>query len=112
MTAAMIFHLCVEFGFIKVGVCLCQGYVLAQCTGYLVVLAAVSITYADPEAGEQGVRTPPPLKKLKAVGFLSNTGDDLLQNQKATKLEFNTRVGCFTTRERLCSVLFKPNLQI
>ena len=24
----------------------------------------------------------------------------------------NTRVGCFTARERLCSVLFTPNLQI
>ena len=35
------------------------------------------LSWADPEGG-QGVRTPPPLKSQK-IGFLSNTGPDLLK---------------------------------
>ena len=31
--------------------------------------------------GGQGVRTPPPLKNHKNIGFLSNTGPDSLKNQ-------------------------------
>ena len=38
--------------------------------------------------GGQGVQPPPPLKLTK-IGFISNTGPDLLQNQKATKPSFN-----------------------
>ena len=43
-------------------------------------------TCADPE-GVTGVQTP--LKNHKAIGFLSNSGLDLLKNHKATKPAFN-----------------------
>ena len=43
---------------------------------------------ADPEGG-QGVRTPPPLKNHKNIGFLSNTGPGPLKNHKATKTAFS-----------------------
>ena len=49
-----------------------------------------TISWADPEGG-QGVRTPPPLKNHKNIGFLSNTGPDPLKNHKATKPAFNAR---------------------
>ena len=39
--------------------------------------------------GEQGVRTPPPLKNQKDIGFLSNTGPDPLKNHKDTNPAFN-----------------------
>ena len=45
----------------------------------------------DPES-RTGVQTPPPpppLKNHKNIGFLSNTGPDSLENQKATKPSFN-----------------------
>ena len=42
---------------------------------------------ADPE-GEQGVRTPPPLKNHRNIGFLSKTGLDSKENSKATELAF------------------------
>ena len=41
--------------------------------------------------GGQGVRTPPPLKDYKNIGFLSNTDPDPLKNHKATKPAFNVR---------------------
>ena len=44
----------------------------------------------DPEGkGGQGVRTPPPPKNRKNIGFLSNTGPDPLKNPNATKPAFN-----------------------
>ena len=39
--------------------------------------------------GGQGVLTPTPLKNHRAIGFLSNTGPDLLKNHKTTKPAFN-----------------------
>ena len=36
----------------------------------------------------RGSGPPPPLKKHKKLGFLSNTGPDLLKNHKATKNSF------------------------
>ena len=44
------------------------------------------LSLADPERG-QGVQTS--LKNHKKLGFLSNTGPDLLKNHKATKPAFN-----------------------
>ena len=35
------------------------------------------------QRGGQGVRTPPPLKNHKNIGFLSNTGPDPLKHHKA-----------------------------
>ena len=43
---------------------------------------------SDPEGG-QGVRTPPPLKNHKNIGFISNTGPDPLKNNKTTKPVLN-----------------------
>ena len=57
----------------------------------------VGRTCADPEGG-QGVRTPPPLKNHKHIGFLSNTGPDRLKNHKATKPAFN--IGPTSARQR------------
>ena len=48
-----------------------------------------AITCADPEAGTGGTDPPPPLKIIKYIRFLSNTGQDPLKNHKATKLAFN-----------------------
>ena len=45
-------------------------------------------TCADPEKGT-GVRTPPPLKNHKNIGFLSDTGPDPPMIYKATKPAFN-----------------------
>ena len=40
----------------------------------------------NPEAeGGQGVRTPPPPGKSQTIGFLINTGPDLMEYYKATK---------------------------
>ena len=39
--------------------------------------------------GRQVIGTPLPLVNHKAIGFLSNTGPDPLENQKATKPAFN-----------------------
>ena len=39
--------------------------------------------------GGTGCRDPPPLKNHKNIGFLSNTGPDLLKIHKATKPAFN-----------------------
>ena len=54
------------------------------------------LSWADPEGG-QGVQTP--LKNHKKIGFLSNTGPDLLKNHKATKPAFN--VGPLSARQPL-----------
>ena len=35
------------------------------------------------------VRSPPPLKNKMYIGFLSNTGPDLLENHRATKPAVN-----------------------
>ena len=48
--------------------------------------------------GEEWVRTPPPLKNHKNIGFLSNTDPDPLKNHKATKPEFN--VGSLSACQR------------
>ena len=54
---------------------------------------------ADPEGrGGQGVRTPPPLKNYKNIGYSSNTGPDPLKKIAATKPAFN--VGPSSTRQR------------
>ena len=45
-------------------------------------------SWADPEGG-LGIRTPPPLKNHKNIGFLSNTGPDPLKYHKDTKPAFN-----------------------
>ena len=55
------------------------------------------IVCADPEGGA-GVRTPPPPKNHKNVGFLSNTGPDPFKNHKATNPAFN--VGPSSARQR------------
>ena len=39
--------------------------------------------------GDQGIRTPHPLKNHKNLDFLSNTCPDSLKNYKATEPEFN-----------------------
>ena len=41
-------------------------------------------THARIQRGVQGGPSPPPLKNHKSIGFLSNTGPDLLNNHKAT----------------------------
>ena len=43
------------------------------------------MSLADPEGGPLS----PPLKNHKNLGFLSNTGPDLMKNHKATKPAFN-----------------------
>ena len=49
----------------------------------------------DPEVGKgAGIRTPP-LENHKAIGFLSNTGQKLLENNKATKPAFNVEPMAF-----------------
>ena len=48
--------------------------------------------------GTGGLDPPPPLKKHKNTGFLSNTGPDPLKNHKAAKPAFN--VGPSSTRQR------------
>ena len=48
--------------------------------------------------GGQRVRSPPPLKNHKNIGFLSNTGTDPLKNHKATKPAFN--VGQSSARQQ------------
>ena len=52
---------------------------------------------ADLKVGE-GVRTPPPQKSQKNIGFLSNTCSDPLKKHKATKPAFN--VGPTSARQR------------
>ena len=47
--------------------------------------------------GGQGLPTPP-LKNLKAIGLLGNTGPDPLKNHKATKPVFS--VGPLLARQR------------
>ena len=46
----------------------------------------------------QGVRTPPPLKNHKKLGFDNNTGPVFLKKHKATKPAFN--VGPSSARQR------------
>ena len=41
------------------------------------------------QRGTRDTDPPPPLKNHKNIGFLSNTGPDLLKNHKATKPAFN-----------------------
>ena len=53
----------------------------------------------------QGIRTPPPLKNHKNIGFLSSTGPNPLKNSKATKPAFN--VGQSSTRQRNTKTPFK-----
>ena len=50
------------------------------------------------QSGGQGVRTPPPLKNHKSIGFLSYAGPDPLKNHKAAKPAFS--VGPSSTRKR------------
>ena len=54
------------------------------------------------QRGAEGPDTPPPLKNPKNIGFLSNTGLDLLKNHKATKPQVSYR---FLTAENLRLVL-------
>ena len=58
---------------------------------------AEKLSCADPEGGP-GVRTPPPLKNHKNIGFLSNSDPDPLKNYKATEPAFN--VGPSSARQR------------
>ena len=46
------------------------------------------LTWADPEGGRTGGLDPLP-ENHNDIGFLSNTGPDLLKNHKATKPAFN-----------------------
>ena len=54
------------------------------------------LSWADPEGGAGG---PDPPEKSQKIGFLSNTGPDLLKNHKATKPAFN--VGPLSARQPL-----------
>ena len=54
--------------------------------------------YADPEGGTGGSVPPPPLENYKNIGFLCNTGPDLLLKHKATNPAFN--VGPSSARQR------------
>ena len=58
----------------------------------------MSFSWADPEVGGQGVRTP--LKNHNNIGFIlpANTGPDPLKKHKAAKPEFN--VGSSSARQR------------
>ena len=60
--------------------------------------------WANPE-GDRGLG-PPPLKNH--LGFLSNTGPDLLKNQKATKPAFN--VGPSSARQRNAILMMMARL--
>ena len=46
-------------------------------------------TCVDPEGVDMESGTPLPLENHKAIGFLSNTGLELLENHKANKPTFN-----------------------
>ena len=50
------------------------------------------------EGGGQVVRTPPPLKNHRNIGFHSNSGPDPLKKHKATKSALN--VGPLAARTR------------
>ena len=56
------------------------------------------LSWADPEGGG-GAGGPDPPEKSQKIGFLSNTGPDLLKNHKATKPAFN--VGQLLARQPL-----------
>ena len=45
--------------------------------------AYTCVSSIDGSRGGQGVRTPPPLKNHKNIGFLSNIGPDPLKNQQS-----------------------------
>ena len=68
---------------------LCENLLLSQYLHYI-----IRGTCADPDRG-QGVQTP--LENYKAIGFLSNTGPDSLENHKDTKPEFN--IGSSSARQ-------------
>ena len=53
------------------------------------------------QRGGQGVRTPPPPKNHKNIGFLSNTGPDPLKNHKATqaRVQFRAIIGTPAKRQ-------------
>ena len=52
----------------------------------------MTITYYCMRGSRGGGRGPdPPMKNDKNIGFLSNTGPDLLKNHKTTKPAFNLR---------------------
>ena len=53
------------------------------------------LSWADPERGTGG---PDPPENHNNLGFLSNTGPDLLKNHKATKSAF--KVGPLSARQR------------
>ena len=56
-------------------------------------------SYVDPEGGgDRGSGPVPSLKITKNIGFLSNTGLDLLKNHKVTEPAFN--VGPTSARQR------------
>ena len=64
-----------------------------------VLLALILGCHGRIQRGGQGVRTPLPLlKNHKILGFLSNTGPDILKNHKATKPAFN--FGPLSARQR------------
>ena len=58
----------------------------------------MDLFYVRIQRGGRGSGTPPPLKKQKAIGFLSNTDPDTLKNHKATQPTLN--VGSSSARER------------
>ena len=86
--------------------CCCSRYLCGPCDWslfYRAVLTVLSslfstISLIRGSRGGQGVRTPPPLKYHKAIGFLSNTGPDPLENHKATMPAFY--VGPTSARQR------------
>ena len=67
-----------------------------------------SRSYADPEEDRGSGPPPPPLKYHKAIGFLSNTGPDPLENHKATMPAFY--VGPTSARQRPLIVVFESSL--
>ena len=64
-----------------------QAWVLVVVNSERPYNAIQALSCADPE-GEQGVQTNP-LKNHKNIGLLGNTGQDPLENHKATKPAFN-----------------------
>ena len=52
---------------------------------YCLMYILLSYSSADPDGGSSSGPPPPPLKNHKNIGFISNTGPDLLKNHKAAK---------------------------
>ena len=67
-------------------------YVTYVPTGFgKVLLALILSCHGWIQRGTGGPDPPPPPEKSQNLGFLSNTGPDLLKNHKATKPAFNVR---------------------